>query len=378
MLSLQELFEDDESDSDDSSERELVITAETEPNHSSVSNSTTTSDQESNNFPVPSYYMKAILAGLYEIPPDHILRHQTGWGRKIRYDRVCRLESSFPCIATWTVGDENSSSTTSTILRIDLHQEILCRHQNFDPDTDLSQQMAEFAIYRARINDVTSLNQRLTRIAMQDEQQQPSSLNVSNAGGGWHGPPHFFNSSCEDDAQFTLWTLVKQVIQAIEARQEPVHELNLSQDNVEAWINISRHEAWNRLHTHQGSAWSGVYYVQCPSSSTATSGRLVLKPTSHPVEDAQYSLSLREQERFRNVQSCLDGCSKGTVPMHKDMAAFLDIVPEPGDMIVFPSWLHHCVLPSICRGGETTEQDGNEVNARISIAFNINWKEQDP
>lgn len=33
-----------------------------------------------------SSLVSALMAGLYYIPPERILRHQMGWGRRIRYD----------------------------------------------------------------------------------------------------------------------------------------------------------------------------------------------------------------------------------------------------------------------------------------------------
>jgi hypothetical protein len=39
--------------------------------------------------------MKAILAGLYELPPKHILQYQTGWGRRIRYHHERHISHEF-------------------------------------------------------------------------------------------------------------------------------------------------------------------------------------------------------------------------------------------------------------------------------------------
>ena len=56
--------------------------------------------------------------------------------------------------------------------------------------------------------------------------------------------------------------------------------------DVESWLNVSRNGCWNRLHTHEGAAWSGVYYAAAGSGHTRKyAGKLVLKPTPHPAED---------------------------------------------------------------------------------------------
>lgn len=39
----------------------------------------------------PDYILGGILAGLYYLPPEHILKEQSGWGRKIRYSSYQRL-----------------------------------------------------------------------------------------------------------------------------------------------------------------------------------------------------------------------------------------------------------------------------------------------
>ena len=47
----------------------------------------------------PDYILGGILAGLYYLPPEFILKSQTGWGRKIRYLRYHRLPISWTALA---------------------------------------------------------------------------------------------------------------------------------------------------------------------------------------------------------------------------------------------------------------------------------------
>jgi hypothetical protein len=59
------------------------------------------------------------------------------------------------------------------------------------------------------------------------------------------------------------------------------------------------------------------------------------------------------------------------------------IPPILGDMIVFPSCIHHCVLPTIYMDdtgtsgpkGVVMKEQLSKHFPRISIAFNINWKQ---
>jgi len=45
---------------------------------------------------VSAFVLAAVLAGLYELPPDWLLRKQSGLGRRVRYDRYSLIRP------TWT------------------------------------------------------------------------------------------------------------------------------------------------------------------------------------------------------------------------------------------------------------------------------------
>ncbi|GMG83693.1 hypothetical protein LNKW23_29060 [Paralimibaculum aggregatum] len=104
---------------------------------------------------------------------------------------------------------------------------------------------------------------------------------------------------------------------------------------IEAWANVARSGQYHLVHDHPGSHWSGVYYasVGTPDASERFNGRLEL-------------LDPR--------------VATGMVPLH---AGTFDerhmVTPEPGLMVLFPSWLRHHVLPFKGSG------------ERISIAFNV-------
>lgn len=107
------------------------------------------------------------------------------------------------------------------------------------------------------------------------------------------------------------------------------------------WANISPRYAFNRVHTHPGSAWSGVYYVRAPENS----GNLYFQD---PRPQAQvYNI------RFENPESRKPG-------------VWSEVFYEPivGRLILFPAWLQHEVQPNL------SELEGEE-GERISISFNI-------
>lgn len=93
------------------------------------------------------------------------------------------------------------------------------------------------------------------------------------------------------------------------------------------WANVLRDGGYNAIHNHPGAVWSGSYYV---SVGTA-----------------------RPEPRFNGWIEFQDP-RPANIHGHKQR-----LRPEPGLLVMFPSWLNHYVNPF--RG------DGE----RISIAFNL-------
>jgi hypothetical protein len=87
------------------------------------------------------------------------------------------------------------------------------------------------------------------------------------------------------------------------------------------------------------------------------SGRLVLKPLPHKNED-DYSLTAAEEKRFVEREESEAEFEE------VDRAEYFDFQAEDGLLVVFPSWLHHAVLPFWDNG----------AGHRISIAVNFNQK----
>ena len=90
------------------------------------------------------------------------------------------------------------------------------------------------------------------------------------------------------------------------------------------WATVHSDCFWHDVHTHPQNLVSGVFYVSVPPGS----GKIVFYDP------------------------------RGKFPPFDDT---YDVYPEPGDLIIFPSWLPHLVSAS-----RTTVD-----NPRVSIAFNI-------
>lgn len=110
-----------------------------------------------------------------------------------------------------------------------------------------------------------------------------------------------------------------------------------NQKIVSSWININPKHAYNRKHVHSNSGVSGAYYVSVPDDSH---GNFIFHRS-------------REFADYRwNQLSKTDS---------KDLKSFISYPPKTGDLILFPSYLEHEVMPN------------QSEDPRISISFNTDY-----
>lgn len=114
-----------------------------------------------------------------------------------------------------------------------------------------------------------------------------------------------------------------------------VFNINLTLNN--AWFNINLRGDYNTLHNHPGSTISGVIWVNAPEDS----GMLRFGNHSSIVANT-------------NVYFNLDK----TILNDYNMGKCYEFKPKSGTLILFPSYMHHDVTPSMCD------------EHRISLAFN--------
>jgi len=101
------------------------------------------------------------------------------------------------------------------------------------------------------------------------------------------------------------------------------------------WANINPPGGYNRPHIHANSLFSGVYYIKSPVNS----GKLIC---NDPRPGVHVNMPVRKE---------------GQPPKHLWREIHLD--PIEGRIIMFPSWLWHCVEPN----------KSNDM--RISVSFNF-------
>ena len=147
---------------------------------------------------------------------------------------------------------------------------------------------------------------------------------------GWHSTTNMHQIPVFKPLVDELFKMQIQIFQVEWLESEPIIG--------NMWANINPPGGMNRAHIHPNSLWSGVYYIKAPENS----GQL-------RVEDPR-SVALMVRPRMK----------EGKPPTRLWREASYE--PKAGRLIMFPSWLNHCVDPN------------NSNDIRISVSFNFMQK----
>jgi uncharacterized protein (TIGR02466 family) len=112
---------------------------------------------------------------------------------------------------------------------------------------------------------------------------------------------------------------------------------------VEVWANVQRQGGSNAAHSHPGSYWAGVYYVDVGDVSAAS--------------DRGGTLQLYDPRGC--LPRMLAPYLTYSMPELHDAGTSIAFTPLTGQCVLFPGWLFHAV--TIYRGSQP----------RISVAFNL-------
>lgn len=117
---------------------------------------------------------------------------------------------------------------------------------------------------------------------------------------------------------------------------------------VQSWPNINRFGDYHDLHNHPHSYLSGTYYVQVPQTNRDLAGRADRRPGAISFYDP------RPQANMTAVKN------------DPQIEAEHTVMPQAGNILLWPSFLHHFVHPNL------------SDEPRISISFNIvlNWSDE--
>jgi uncharacterized protein (TIGR02466 family) len=179
--------------------------------------------------------------------------------------------------------------------------------------------------------DAPELNAQLRASILEHATQHPGTM-LTNVG-GWHSGPGMLEF-CGNAGQ----RLIRHMHEMIEEAtfrlyaefSRPVQPVNWL---LNAWANINREGDFNQMHTHPGATWSGVYYIDHGEASSDAESTAIRLSDPNPARTNIFFPELS--------------------------ASDIQFKPEPGLMILFPSYVPHAVPPH--RG----------KRERISIAFNV-------
>lgn len=187
-------------------------------------------------------------------------------------------------------------------------------------------------IIQMAIPNHEALNEGLKRLILDREKKEPSAQ-ISNRG-GWHSTGNLLDWEAPEIE--TLRNAINDIV--LKACTVPfansTTKVSVSYAAL-GWANINRDGQYNMLHSHPRNHWAVVYYVATGEED--------------PPSRDNGALELRDP-RPAAIHGRVAGYNYGRALLVK---------PTPGQMIAFPAWLEHSVLPFKGRG------------ERISIAVNI-------
>lgn len=183
------------------------------------------------------------------------------------------------------------------------------------------------------------VNERLAAMVLEREAALPSRDHANH--GGWHSASDLLEWPGTEVADLRGWIseALGRMVQAtaqlpeVQGRGAPIPRGGF---RAMAWANVSRRGNYHRMHNHPSSAWSGCYYVATASEPGSLAG----------------ALELYDPRPFTEMVD-VPGAPYGQRVI---------VRPEPGLLVVFPSWMYHFVHPSVADA------------PRISIAFNAQWQ----
>ncbi len=183
-----------------------------------------------------------------------------------------------------------------------------------------------------KVTDCEQLNQEIIKDAY--NLREASQGTVKSNKNGWHSNTDFF--SRPEKSFKEIGERIIEGVNTVTKTVAPTFKIEDYEIYSNAWININPKGGFNVPHDHPNFWWSGTYYVRIPENPPDKSGCLEFLDPRTNIN----AMSLPKTANFKSRHQ---------------------IMPKPGDLIVFPSYLRHWVYPN--------EQDED----RISIAFNIKY-----
>ena len=176
-------------------------------------------------------------------------------------------------------------------------------------------------VYAKDVNlDLNLLTNAIVEWSKKDEGLRKTNVN------GWHSKTHMHTIPVFKPLVDELYEMQREIY------KEELLERKPKLGNM--WANINYKGSLNMPHVHANSLFSGAYYIKVPKNS----GFLKI---NDPRQGTHY----------------IKPAKKDKLPLH--LASEINIQPQENRIIMFPSWLEHCV--------EMNQSD----DIRISVSFNF-------
>lgn len=195
-----------------------------------------------------------------------------------------------------------------------------------------------------QMSDCDALNESLRRLILSRERMGSTYANpnpsLAQQAGVFESDFDFFASTedCVQTLRRFCWSALGHAIVDTNGYNPP--DLNRLQIFSHTWFHVTRTGGFTVLHTHPMASWSGVYCV--------TSGDV------DPTRPESAVLKFHNPHHYSNY--FLDaGNAKLKPPYHHGT---WNMRLAPGQLVLFPSWLQHEVMPYF------------GVTERITVAFN--------
>ncbi len=200
-------------------------------------------------------------------------------------------------------------------------------------ETAFGTPLLRLAVDRANLLNV-ALTERVHALeAATSEDMEGNGLSRRSGIGGWRTGDDFLDDGSQAVAD--LRRAIEGGLQRMLSLGAPATD-KCRLTRLFGWANVNRSGDYNVIHSHPRCDWSGVYYVSTGSS------------------DAADTTSLGGVIEFQDPR----GAANSAPFPGFDFGRKVRIVPQPGLMLIFPSWLLHMVHPF--------EGPGD----RITVAFN--------
>ncbi len=191
----------------------------------------------------------------------------------------------------------------------------------------------------ARLHDFAALNRTLEPLILARTQTH-ASASLSNIG-GWQSETDF--AAWGGPAGEAIFAAARALANGFTAYGD---RNGLKQGSIDwrinAWVNVNRGGHSNEMHTHAGSYWSGVYYVDDGGEEGRHTGGELELMDPRGAAPLMYAPQLKTA-----IKPCI---SAGLSEFQQ---------PQTGHIYMFPAWLYHSVRPYL------------GSRARISVAFNL-------